>query len=882
MDLTEDLKDIIGDKIINFSDEQNHAVSFLKNKNIFINAVAGSGKTTTSINISQKFNKKSILLLTYNAKLKIETRKKINDFGLENLEVHSFHSFCVKYYDSKTFKDEKIISIYQNDTKMKSLFTYDIIIIDEAQDLNLIYYNLIKKIYKDCNNKDLKYCIIGDTNQTIYKYSGSDERFLLFSSKIFNNGIEWEKCDLKNSFRMSKEATKFINNCMMGYDKINSKKKGERINYVICNTFWDYPYEIFMKLLEKYKPEDIFILGPSLKSPNTPIRKLENKIKINHPSIDIHIGDGKDKNDKDFLKNKLLFTTFHQAKGLERKAVIVFGFDKSYFDYYKKNSSPFLCPNELYVAATRGIEKTYLFHHSQNNYLPFLDKENIKKNANLFEINKLCIKEISECNTRNITTGDYTSHLSSQIVLNSKKFFSIIDNGKSLNKIKIIDKINNGGIYEDVSRINDMVMLIYYEYIITGKISNIEYIHNNENITYHTSENDKNGIDSEDYEKSSGKRNFKISQIKENIKNKTLDVSDIETFIYLAIRYISFYEGYLNKIKQIQDYTWLNKNILSECIENIKEFKLTDNPSFFVNSNIKIKNINMETLFHVIDENNIYFFGSKDFTDEETIKLALDALIWEYRVKITNKDNWKEYERNYYYLNYISGQSYKLLYTYEELEKLFNYLYCVKYEAKVMLSDSEFLDIMSKGEENNTTDEEKIIVLDIETNDSLIVEISYEIIDYNFNVLLQKTLIINNGNCEVDFFKRYTPEFIKEKGITPIEALLILKKDIKNIKYICGHNVKTFDMNRIRTACTLNKINIKFPNLIIDTMKISKGIVKCYNVKGDIKYPKLEELYKHFYKELPDEKKQHTGCYDVEITRKSLYQLVVNNHYSIN
>ena len=45
---------------------------------------------------------KKILLLTYNAKLKIETREKIKSYNIKNMEAHSYHSFCVKYYDNKS------------------------------------------------------------------------------------------------------------------------------------------------------------------------------------------------------------------------------------------------------------------------------------------------------------------------------------------------------------------------------------------------------------------------------------------------------------------------------------------------------------------------------------------------------------------------------------------------------------------------------------------------------------------------------------------------------------------------------------------------------------------------------------------------------------
>ena len=59
------------------SNEQNNIINLLKdNKNIIVDSVAGSGKTTTNLYIAKSFPKLNILLLTYNAKLKIETINK--------------------------------------------------------------------------------------------------------------------------------------------------------------------------------------------------------------------------------------------------------------------------------------------------------------------------------------------------------------------------------------------------------------------------------------------------------------------------------------------------------------------------------------------------------------------------------------------------------------------------------------------------------------------------------------------------------------------------------------------------------------------------------------------------------------------------------------
>jgi hypothetical protein len=77
--------------------------------------------------------------------------------------------------------------------------------------------------------------------------------------------------------------------------------------------------------------------------------------------------------------------------GLERKVVIIFNFDNSYFKYFKKDSNPNICPNEFYVATTRALERLTLFHHYQNDYLPFI-RQNELKNYCYFEDMDINIK----------------------------------------------------------------------------------------------------------------------------------------------------------------------------------------------------------------------------------------------------------------------------------------------------------------------------------------------------------------------------------------------------------------------------------------------------------------------------------------------------------
>jgi ATP-dependent exoDNAse (exonuclease V) beta subunit len=179
------------------------------------------------------------LLLTYNSKLKIETRDKIKQLNIFNLEVHSYHSFCVKYYDNECYTDSNIINVIKNNTKTNKIFKYDIIILDESQDINLLYFELICKIFKDNNNINVKICILGDEKQSIFSFNNSDERFIILADKIFTfNNRLWIRKYLSTSFRITFEMSQFINNCMFKNKRIiSSKKTNIKPRYIICDSF---------------------------------------------------------------------------------------------------------------------------------------------------------------------------------------------------------------------------------------------------------------------------------------------------------------------------------------------------------------------------------------------------------------------------------------------------------------------------------------------------------------------------------------------------------------------------------------------------------------------------------------------------------------------
>lgn len=394
-----------------YSIEQQTVLKSLNENNVIVDSVAGSGKTTTILHIGKEYENDDILLLTYNSKLKLETREKCVLYNIPNIETHSYHSFNVKYYYDKDYTDDGIIVTTRKNIAIKDVFEgkkYTKVIIDEAQDITPLYYKLICKIFKDFCNKNTKICILGDQYQSIYGFNNADSRFIRFADKVFHlNNFQWIWCKLSTSFRITNTICDFLNNCMLQSERLRVNKINDfKPQYIICDTFGNkfglnrkrssIIFKIIKDMIEnnEYKPCDFFILAPSIKSQKSPVRILENTLKTKMPCIPIFVPtNDEEKIDSSVIENKMVFSTFHQSKGLERKVVFVFNFDDSYFHMFNNNTNRMVCPNEIYVACTRAKERLFLIHHYENDYLGFLNTLKLKTYCNVIINEMLNVKK---------------------------------------------------------------------------------------------------------------------------------------------------------------------------------------------------------------------------------------------------------------------------------------------------------------------------------------------------------------------------------------------------------------------------------------------------------------------------------------------------------
>lgn len=338
--------------------------NFTEGRNIIVDSVAGAGKTTLILMIAQVCPSRKILMLTFNRSILDETRMRLQYNRIDNVEAHSFHSFCSKYCEPCA-RDEKMRSILDRGIMHDERFNerFHALIIDEAQDITPLYFRLIKAIYAK-NPKQI--CFIGDRCQAIYGFKGADPRYFILSPQILAR--DFIRCNLHVTRRCTRQMAEFVN-ALTDEARLVSDVDGEKVKLSCLRSVFDTDdiAKIVKRAIVKYGIGEVLLLMPSVQS--SPYKSLINKLADDGINVYVPPSDDAEKN-PELMRNKLVELTYHQAKGLERDCTIVLGFDSSYTKYYCRDAETRL-QNPQYVAFTRARkELIVVMAHQTLKYAP--------------------------------------------------------------------------------------------------------------------------------------------------------------------------------------------------------------------------------------------------------------------------------------------------------------------------------------------------------------------------------------------------------------------------------------------------------------------------------------------------------------------------------
>jgi hypothetical protein len=395
------------------SPEQKVAIDTLlhTDDNLVIDAIAGSGKTTTILHLAQSSPDINFLVLVYNRRLMLETQNRVQGLGLHNVTVLNYHALGARYYTAECATDQGLKRVVEEDMPViegMSLPEFSVLVMDEQQDMTPILKRFVDKVIRDKGfvgpgrvlddqAGQLRVVVLGDKRQEVYSFNNADSRFLTMAShfEVFGylNKNKWTAAGQTESNRVTQQNVDFINQQLLkqplGMAMRAVRKQSPdgvpfpRPRYVICDPYRDILGEV-LRLLDEcgLSPTEILVLAPSVRGAS-PAIFLANDLALG--GIPVFRSDS-DVSDiaPEVAHGKVLICTYHQAKGIERRASIVLGFDQGYHTWYDKTASPRTAvSNPQYVAATRALEHLVLIHDSRTAALPFVDLDKVGDSCEL-------------------------------------------------------------------------------------------------------------------------------------------------------------------------------------------------------------------------------------------------------------------------------------------------------------------------------------------------------------------------------------------------------------------------------------------------------------------------------------------------------------------
>ena len=157
--------------MIDFTDEQLSVLDFVKEGyDVLVDACIGSGKTTVLQEACRvlKLAGKKVLYLTYNRRLLEEARKRIDP---NDADVHTYHSFAgtmLNMAGVPATSEREVISKFNQ--HLKRVYKYDVIVVDEYQDISEELKDMLCKLCV-MSNTNYGFCpqflVVGDKDQKI-------------------------------------------------------------------------------------------------------------------------------------------------------------------------------------------------------------------------------------------------------------------------------------------------------------------------------------------------------------------------------------------------------------------------------------------------------------------------------------------------------------------------------------------------------------------------------------------------------------------------------------------------------------------------------------------------------------------------------------------
>jgi ATP-dependent DNA helicase RecQ len=202
------------------TDTQSAIIRDSESRFIVVPAGPGSGKTyvlvrkLASLILMEDIKSEQLLMLTFSRASAIEFKSRLKALignAAEFVEIKTFHSYSfdilgkVGTLENSDHIVADAVSEINAGRVEKSLITKSILVIDEAQDMSKDEFNLVKELIQ--NNEDMRIVAVGDDDQNIYEFRGSDSGHM--KSLITEYGAT--VYDMMDNFRSSRAVVSLAN-----------------------------------------------------------------------------------------------------------------------------------------------------------------------------------------------------------------------------------------------------------------------------------------------------------------------------------------------------------------------------------------------------------------------------------------------------------------------------------------------------------------------------------------------------------------------------------------------------------------------------------------------------------------------------------------------
>ena len=368
-----------------------------------LRGAAGSGKTLVIANRAAKLASENykVLIITFNINMwhyiKVMVSETSFDFEWSNITFNHFHGFCndilnhfcvpkpKKYFEDIVSTVEEIISSYDIDE-----LKFDAILIDEGQDYEWEWYNLLSKFLRERD----ELLLVCDKNQNIYR------RDLDWLDSMVNVKFRGRWGELNTVHRLPKKIGDMVNEFSSTFD---IEQTVEIEEYRQLSLYEKPPILLWKNIkFEDWQPEiinayheifnlkegnlsDIAILLPTKKMGKETVELFKKEdIPLNH-FIELENHNFRNKNAFVYNDKRLKISTVHSFKGWEALHVITLITDEWNDDNYLDLVT--------YTAMTR-TKKNLLVLNCNERYLNF--GENLIENNDSKEEPEVLVTEIDK------------------------------------------------------------------------------------------------------------------------------------------------------------------------------------------------------------------------------------------------------------------------------------------------------------------------------------------------------------------------------------------------------------------------------------------------------------------------------------------------------